>query len=335
MTNLTRYEILKIENTASTDEIKRAYYKLVRQFPPERFPDEFFAIKEAYELLSDAQKRTKYDLELNRKNELIGDLPIKAALQIEQAKTEIQNAHTGNAVKAAEDLYARYPENAAVISLLRQAYIARGWTKKATDLLISPAYKKTLKTADDWEVYTGALRAVGFSEEYMLSKTIEGMAALSESGADDIEMCACAYYDFMDLSQWERLGLVVPEKFDDPDKILHYVLELSERGLKAVDADAFIASVLTPIVYSKSPSQLDDHDIAQLRIILKIIRNAINADLIEQSQYNELIRNIEYIVAEENEPAYQLEPVRIGKKIGRNDPCPCGSGKKYKKCCGR
>ena len=26
---------------------------------------------------------------------------------------------------------------------------------------------------------------------------------------------------------------------------------------------------------------------------------------------------------------------REGRKIGRNDPCPCGSGKKYKKCCGR
>lgn len=24
-----------------------------------------------------------------------------------------------------------------------------------------------------------------------------------------------------------------------------------------------------------------------------------------------------------------------GKKVGRNDPCPCGSGKKYKKCCGK
>jgi SWIM/SEC-C metal-binding protein len=24
----------------------------------------------------------------------------------------------------------------------------------------------------------------------------------------------------------------------------------------------------------------------------------------------------------------------ISKKVGRNDPCPCGSGKKYKKCCG-
>ena len=29
------------------------------------------------------------------------------------------------------------------------------------------------------------------------------------------------------------------------------------------------------------------------------------------------------------------KPVRTGAKIGRNDPCPCGSGKKYKKCCGK
>jgi SEC-C motif-containing protein len=28
------------------------------------------------------------------------------------------------------------------------------------------------------------------------------------------------------------------------------------------------------------------------------------------------------------------EPVRREQTIGRNDPCPCGSGKKYKKCCG-
>ena len=29
------------------------------------------------------------------------------------------------------------------------------------------------------------------------------------------------------------------------------------------------------------------------------------------------------------------QPVKKGQKVGRNDPCPCGSGKKYKKCCGR
>ena len=27
--------------------------------------------------------------------------------------------------------------------------------------------------------------------------------------------------------------------------------------------------------------------------------------------------------------------IRKEKKVGRNDPCPCGSGKKYKKCCGK
>ncbi len=35
----------------------------------------------------------------------------------------------------------------------------------------------------------------------------------------------------------------------------------------------------------------------------------------------------------ENEEWVEIQPVRTGDKIGRNDPCPCGSGKKYKKCC--
>ena len=29
------------------------------------------------------------------------------------------------------------------------------------------------------------------------------------------------------------------------------------------------------------------------------------------------------------------QPVTVEKKVGRNEPCPCGSGKKYKKCCGQ
>jgi len=33
-------------------------------------------------------------------------------------------------------------------------------------------------------------------------------------------------------------------------------------------------------------------------------------------------------------PAQKIQPVRVGAKIGRNDPCPCGSGKKYKNCHG-
>lgn len=35
----------------------------------------------------------------------------------------------------------------------------------------------------------------------------------------------------------------------------------------------------------------------------------------------------------EHPSSWRKQPVRV-EKIGRNDPCPCGSGKKYKKCCG-
>ena len=33
------------------------------------------------------------------------------------------------------------------------------------------------------------------------------------------------------------------------------------------------------------------------------------------------------------EATVKKQPVRVTKKAGPNDPCPCGSGKKYKKCC--
>jgi len=36
-----------------------------------------------------------------------------------------------------------------------------------------------------------------------------------------------------------------------------------------------------------------------------------------------------------SEPPRKKQAVVAGKKVGRNDPCPCGSGKKYKYCCGR
>jgi hypothetical protein len=39
-------------------------------------------------------------------------------------------------------------------------------------------------------------------------------------------------------------------------------------------------------------------------------------------------------VDEEAEAPPQLPYIRETPKVGRNDPCPCGSGKKYKKCCG-
>ena len=41
------------------------------------------------------------------------------------------------------------------------------------------------------------------------------------------------------------------------------------------------------------------------------------------------------MVKEANEAVAKGRTVKTGPKVGRNDPCPCGSGKKYKQCCGK
>ena len=47
------------------------------------------------------------------------------------------------------------------------------------------------------------------------------------------------------------------------------------------------------------------------------------------------VRNIHaYWLERRGDHAPVTQPVRrIAPRVGRNDPCPCGSGKKYKKCC--
>lgn len=58
------YAILGLNRDASADEIKRAYFTLVRAHPPERNPVEFKRIRGAYELLRDPEKRVETDMQL-------------------------------------------------------------------------------------------------------------------------------------------------------------------------------------------------------------------------------------------------------------------------------
>ena len=48
------YEVLGLDPEAGADEIKRAYFRLVRLHPPEKDPEQFQQIRHAYEMLKDA-----------------------------------------------------------------------------------------------------------------------------------------------------------------------------------------------------------------------------------------------------------------------------------------
>jgi curved DNA-binding protein CbpA len=160
------YDLLGIEQTAGPQEIKRAYFTLVRQYPPERFPEEFKRLRTAYETLSDEQRRAAYD-----KN---GLLPEDIALLVQEARNAclhgkysqalklyraILNRHpalamimkeyamtlekTGKkkeAMKTREALCELAPDNAEYTYDLAWAYEKRGWDRKAL-----ARYKRTLE----------------------------------------------------------------------------------------------------------------------------------------------------------------------------------------------
>jgi len=50
---------------------------------------------------------------------------------------------------------------------------------------------------------------------------------------------------------------------------------------------------------------------------------------------HDVAHSIYHVGIAKETPQKKKEAVPVGKKVGRNDPCPCGSGKKYKHCCGK
>lgn len=55
----------------------------------------------------------------------------------------------------------------------------------------------------------------------------------------------------------------------------------------------------------------------------------------DYSKYRAQKENYGSATSPEQKREEHIEPVRVEQKIGRNDACPCGSGKKYKHCHGQ
>ena len=116
------------------------------------------------------------------------------------------------------------------------------------------------------------------------------------------------------------------------------VKELAERyGQDVMTMVGFLDGIDESLVVPNPIDTMDEDTVVNLVFDKeKLYKNmvAARADwLYELPQWKEIFSESELkkLYKEQKEST----TIRKGKKIGRNDPCPCGSGKKYKKCCGK
>ena len=82
-------------------------------------------------------------------------------------------------------------------------------------------------------------------------------------------------------------------------------------------------------VYALEGFQMFDNMMASINA--EISTFLLNAE-VRQNLEREEVKNIQ---TNDGDKSSKKQPKKSEKKVGRNDPCPCGSGKKYKQCCGK
>ena len=142
---------------------------------------------------------------------------------------------------------------------------------------------------------------------------------------------------------WQRYFLLekgVYEKLlEEPDQAVEgTVRELAEKyELSVMDMTGFLDGINDSLAEPNPIDDMEEDTVVSLKFDKEMLYKnmvAAKADwLYELPQW-------EAVFSEEKRKELYLEQKKSGTivkgpKIGRNDPCPCGSGKKYKKCCGR
>ena len=142
---------------------------------------------------------------------------------------------------------------------------------------------------------------------------------------------------------WQRYFLLekgVYEKLlTNPDEVVEgTVKELAEKyNLSVLEMAGFLDGINESLVTPNPIDTMEEDTTVSLAFDKeKLYKNMVDAKadwLYELPMWND-------IFDKETKRRLYLEQKKSGtivkgKKIGRNDPCPCGSGKKYKQCCGK
>ena len=210
------YEILDITVEASEAEIKKAYFKLVKKYPPDRYEQEFMKIREAYEILSNVKTRQQYDsmhqldpiIKTNYENakvlieedefdkaikvleETVNIAPEVSVVRVLLGETYRKNNNNGKAIKIFQGLVIEEPSNASFAGHLAYSFLERSWHKKAIDAFLN-AIKLDI---DNLSFYLGLSEAYMRNNDVRASKDIlkEAVARLKEE--DKVKIVGAKYH---------------------------------------------------------------------------------------------------------------------------------------------
>ena len=124
----------------------------------------------------------------------------------------------------------------------------------------------------------------------------------------------------------------------DPDtEVKGTVKELAEKyNVDIMTMTGFLDGINESLVEENDIQNMDEDTVVSLNFDNeKLYKNMVAAKadwLYELEEWNDIF------TPEKKEELYKEQKrsttfVREGKKVGRNDPCPCGSGRKFKQCC--
>lgn len=84
------------------------------------------------------------------------------------------------------------------------------------------------------------------------------------------------------------------------------------------------------IISTEKGGEGDDTGVVEFRATY-----TANGEFCNHHEVSQFVREPDGWKFDDGELVGEKPMVRESPKVGRNDPCPCGSGKKYKKCCGK
>lgn len=255
----------------------------------------------------------EYDDVMNQQREAIYDRRL-AALEGENLKDEILGLIDEVVTKKLEQYIdpKGYPENWNLDGLcedIRQSFLLEIKFKKEDipDLKYDELKNRLIKGIGD--LYEYKENAIGSD----LMRKLERFAILQVIDQKWKEHL----YDMDQLK--EGIGL---RAYGQRDPLIEYKKESFQMFSELLDKiDEEVLSLIFKL-------QVPEKEVAKRKGAAQRMRE------VHQDTTGMGMRLMERQPSDEAKPGKRM-PIKVGKKVRRNDPCPCGSGKKYKKCCGR